>query len=102
MEHIKTLEIFIIDTNSGFCGDRSTLTQQSGSGTGQAMTYNKGYIRVSTSSPSLICENERDYYTATSSLKGNKSLGYTVGLITIDEVLLGGLSGGIFDGSYNY
>ena len=91
-----------IDTNSGFCGDRSTLTQQSGSGTGQAITYNKGYIRVSTSSPSLICENESDYYTATSSLKGNKALEYTVGLITIDEVLLGGLSGGIFDGSYNY
>ncbi len=91
-----------IDTNSGFCGDRSTLNEQSGVGTGTTSTYMKGYLRVSTSTPSLICENSNDYYTVSSSSKGNKALTYPVGLITIDEVIISGTSGGIFDGSYNY
>ena len=91
-----------IDTNAGFCGDRSTLNLQSGVGTNTVTTYNKGYLRVSTSSPSLTCENASDYYTVSSSNKGNKALTYPVGLITADEVMLSGSSGGIFDGSYNY
>ena len=91
-----------LELNSGFCGDRSTLTQQSGSGTGRTMTYNKGYIRVSISSPSLICEYQSDYYTISTSNKGNKVLTYPIGLITVDEVILAGSSGGIFNGNYNY
>ena len=91
-----------IDTNAGFCGDRSTLNLQSGVGTGTVTTYNKGYLRVSTSSPSLTCENASDLYTVSSSNKGNKALTYPIGLITADEVMLSGSSGGIFDGSYNY
>ena len=58
-----------IDTNAGFCGDRSTLNLQSGVGTGKVTTYNKGYIRVASSQPNLICENSRDYYTISSSSK---------------------------------
>ena len=91
-----------IDTNAGFCGDRSTLNSQSGVGTGTVTTYNKGYLRVSTSSPDLSCENASDLYTVSSSTKGNKALTYPIGLITADEVMLSGSSGGIFDGSYNY
>ena len=91
-----------IDTNAGFCGDRSTLNSQSGVGTGTVTTYNKGYLRVSTSSPALSCENASDLYTVSSSTKGNKALTYPIGLITADEVMLSGSSGGIFDGSYNY
>ena len=91
-----------IDTNSGFCGDRSILNSQSGIGTGTITTYNKGYLRVSTSSPDLSCENTSDLYTTSSSSKGNKSLTYPIGLITADEVMLSGSSGGIFDGNYNF
>ena len=92
----------IIDANSGFCGDRSTLNTQSGVGTGTVTTYNKGYLRVATNSPSLICENSSDYYSPASSNKGNKALTYPIGLITVDEVMLSGSSGGIFNGGDNY
>ena len=91
-----------IDTSSGFCGDRSTLNNQSGVGTGTVSTYDKGYLRVSTSAPSLKCENSSDYYTVSSASSGNKALTYSIGLITADEVLLAGSSGGVFDGGYNY
>ena len=91
-----------IDTNAGFCGDRSILNSQNGAGIGSVSTYNKGYLRVILSMPSLICEDSSDYYTVLSSSKGNKSLIYPIGLITADEVMLAGISGGTFDGSYNY
>ena len=91
-----------IDTNAGFCGDRSTLNSQSGVGTGNVVTYNKGYLRVSASTPTLSCENSSDLYTVSSSNKGNKALSYPVGLITADEVILSGSSGGVFDGTYTY
>ena len=91
-----------IENNSGFCGDRSTLNNQSSVGTGTVSTYYKGYLRVSTSTPSLKCENTNDYYTVSSASFGNKALTYPIGLITADEVLLSGSSGGVFDGAYNY
>ena len=90
------------DSNSGFCGDRNSLNQNSGVSTGTVATYNKGYIRVASSQPNLICENSRDYYTISSSSKGNKALNYPIGLITVDEIMLAGSSGGIFDGEYNF
>ena len=91
-----------IDTSSGFCGDRSTLNTTSGVGTGTVLTYYKGYLRVSNSTPSLKCENTSDVYTVSSTSSGNKALTYPIGLITADEVLLAGSSGGVFDGAYNY
>ena len=91
-----------IDISSGFCGDRSTLNNQSGVGTGKVATYYKGYLRVSTNTPNLKCENTSDYYTVSSASIGNKSLTYPIGLVTADEVLLAGSSGGVFDGEYNY
>ena len=91
-----------IDNNVGFCGDRSTLNNQSGVGTGTISTYYKGYLRVSTNSPSLKCENTNDYYTVSSASTGNKALTYPIGLITADEVLFAGSIGGVFDGDYNY
>ena len=91
-----------IDTNAGFCGDRSTLNLQSGVGTGKVTTYNKGYLRVVESDPSLACENASDLYTLTSSTKGNKALTKPVGLLTADEALLAGVGGGVFDGGYNH
>ena len=89
-----------IDTNAGFCGDRGALNLSSGVGTGTVTTYMKGYLRISTSTPTLSCENSSDLYTLSSSNKGNKALTYPVGLITADEVILSGSSGGVFDGTY--
>ena len=91
-----------IDTNAGFCGDRSRLNLQSGVGTGAVTTYNQGYLRVVESDPDLVCENENDLYTISSSNQGNKALSYPIGLITVDEVMLAGTSGGVFDGNYNH
>mgnify|MGYP004474887363 CR=1 FL=1 len=91
-----------LDTNAGFCGDRSNLNGQSGTGTGTVITYNKGYLRVAESTPTLTCENASDYYTVASASSGNKKLGYPIGLITADEVMLAGHAGGVFDGTYNH
>ena len=90
-----------LDTNAGFCGDRSNLNQQNGAGTGNVVTYNKGYLRVEKSTPTLICENINDYYTLTSTTNGNKKITYPIGLITVDEAMLAGHAGGIFDGMHN-
>ena len=91
-----------LDTNAGFCGDRSNLNLLSGVGTGTVTTYNKGYLRVEESAPTLTCENTNDYYTVSSASSGNKKLSYPIGLITADEVMLAGHAGGVFDGSYNH
>ena len=91
-----------LDTNAGFCGDRSNLNNQSGVGTGKVITYNKGYLRVVESAPTLTCENASDYYTVASASSGNKKLSYPVGLITADEVMFAGHAGGVFDGTYNH
>ena len=91
-----------LDTNVGFCGDRSSLNGQSGVGTGTVITYNKGYLRVVESAPTLTCENASDYYTVASASSGNKKLSYPIGLITTDEMMLAGHAGGVFDGLYNH
>ncbi len=91
-----------LDTNAGFCGDRSNLNGQSGVGTGNVTTYNKGYLRVVESAPTLTCENASDYYTVASASSGNKKLSYPIGLITADEMMLAGHAGGVFDGTYNH
>ncbi len=91
-----------LDTNAGFCGDRSNLNQQSGVGTGTVITYNKGYLRVEESAPTLACENVGDYYTVASASSGNKRLSYPIGLITADEVMFAGHAGGVFSGTYNH
>ncbi len=91
-----------LDTNTGFCGDRSNLNLQPGVGTGTVITYNKGYLRVEESAPTLTCENASDYYTVSSASSGNKKLSYPIGLITVDEVMLAGHAGGVSDGSYNH
>ena len=91
-----------LDTNAGFCGDRSNLNNQSGVGTGTVTTYNKGYLRVVESAPTLACGNASDYYTVASASSGNKKLSYPIGLIIADEVMLAGHAGGVFDGTYKH
>ena len=89
-----------LDANAGFCGDRSNLNLQNGVGTGTVMTYNKAYLRVVESSPTLVCENTSDYYTVSSVSNGNQKLSYPIGLITIDEMMYAGNAGGVFNGTY--
>jgi len=93
-----------LDTNAGFCGDRtpstsSTATNNSG-GTGTITTYYGGYIRLITNkAPNLTCPTE-DLYTVSGAKKGNKSLTYPIGLITADEVSMAGGVDGTANKSY--
>ena len=98
-----------IDTNAGFCGDRTPSTSTDSSngsgGTARTITYYGAYFRLENSkiSPILTCENESDLYTVSSSTKGNKSLTYPIGLISADEVsMAGGRTGTVNYGYYLY
>ena len=88
--------------DSGYCGDRNSLTSNEVSGFGKTTTYYDGYGRVISSKPSLKCTLQSDLYTLIDSNNGNKSLKYSIATITIDEVILAGNAGGIFDGGLNY
>jgi len=88
-----------IDTNAGFCGDRTPSTSansiNNSGGTGTTATYYASYVRLVTHrTPVLTCSNAGDLYTVTSSNKGSKSLTYPIGLISADEVIMAG-------GAYN-
>ncbi|MDE5539818.1 MAG: hypothetical protein K2J20_04970 [Bacilli bacterium] len=99
-----------IDTNAGFCNDRSINT---GSTTWLSVDTKKGYGTNATAygahertleesgmvwlrpeRPTLWCKNESDLFTVSEAKKGNKALTYPIGLITVDEAIYaGGLSG---------
>jgi len=81
-----------IDTNAGFCGDRTPSTSQTeindSGGTGGTGTYYGAFIRLVTHrEPILKCLSE-DFYTVSGA--GNKSLTNPIGLITADEVSMAG------------
>ena len=84
-----------IDGNVGFCGDRTSYINSSGStsggGTGTTQAYYGAYIRLDTNkAPTFECENDSDLYTTSGSTNGNKALTYPIGLITADEVAYAG------------
>ena len=87
--------------DSGFCGDRSTLSSNVKVGTGSNTTYYLNYGKVASSNPVLKCSLQNDLYTTSTSNTGNKSLKYSIATITVDEVMLAGNGGGVFDGSWN-
>ena len=92
----KGLSEYIAD--SGFCNDRSLSTRNNngdGVQTTGNHTYYAGYTRYyETHSPILTCPNPtNDLFTTSTSETGNKALTYPIGLITVDELMLGGLSG---------
>ncbi len=100
----KNLEEYIAD--SGFCNDRSLSTQaNNGDGvqTTGSHTYYRGYQRYVNHTPSLECPNaSNDLFTVTNE-KGNQELTYPIGLITVDELMLGGLANGYLNRlSYTY
>lgn len=94
----KNLSSYIAD--SGFCNDRSL---DSGNGVSTTVhTYFKGYRRYVNHEPSLICSQQNDLFTVENE-KGNQALIYPIGLITVDELMLGGLSDGYLNRlSYTY
>ena len=91
-----------LDANVGFCGDRSALNviKNDKFGIGSNVSYYSAYYRLIGSRPSLECNYSSDYYTISSSPVGNKALIYPIGLITIDEMMLAGQSGGFSFGFY--
>ena len=71
-----------------YCNDRSYY---SGNGYGTSETYYNAYNRLYTNkSPVLTCTNKNDAFTVSDTSKGNGALTYPVGLITADEVVMGG------------
>ena len=96
-----------IDTNAGFCGDRTSTTTDGGApndtgGTGTTETYYGARYRLYTNkTPTFECsDKDSDLYTVGGSNKGNKALTYPVGLITADEVAYAGGVYGRSNSSY--
>ena len=95
----KNLEQYIAD--SGFCNDRSVYSGSDGVTT-TANTYFEGYGRYANHEPILTCPNQNDLFTVDNT-DGNQALTYPIGLITVDELMLGGLSDGYLNRlSYTY
>ncbi len=97
-----------IDNNAGFCADRTSYINDTGTseggGTGTTLTYyatsirfRKGGSYTNPQAPIFTCTNIEDLFTYTGATKGTQSLTYPVGLITADEVIY---AGG-FDGDNN-
>ncbi len=86
--------------DAGFCNDRSLYE---GDGvTTTATTRFGGYGRYVNHEPSLICPQQNDLFTV-ENVDGNQALTYPIGLITVDELMLGGLSDGYLNRlSYTY
>ena len=82
-----------------YCNDRSIY---SGTGYGTATTYYEVYQRtLNDRNPILTCANKNDSFTVNDTNKGNGVLTYPVGLITADEVVMGGGKSG-FSGNSSY
>ena len=87
--------------DSGFCNDRSLDIGDGVSTT--AITYFRGYRRYVNHEPILICLNASNDLFTVENKDGNQALTYPIGLITVDELMLGGLSDGYLNRlSYTY
>ena len=86
---------YIADT--GFCNDR-TLSNMENNGNGldtTTSTYYSAYDRYFTNqTPTLKCSNAANDLFTVSNNNGNSALTYPVGLITVDELILGGYRNG--------
>lgn len=84
----QNLSSYIAD--AGFCNDRSLIN-----GDGASLNVNTNYGSyeriIQNHNPSNRCPNvERDLFTTSTSLIGNKALTYPIGLITADEASYAG------------
>lgn len=84
-------EKYIVDNI--FCNDRSLAPNNSGTGAGRSQTYYRWYNFANSSNNNkmmLTCPQKNDAFTVNDTSKGNGALTYGIGLITADEVVLGG------------
>ena len=85
-----------------FCNDRSISALNGWNPDGGATTislgnylYFNGYNRLyTTHQPTLTCTNKNDSFTVNETNTGNGKLTYPVGLLTSDEAMLAGMTGG--------
>ena len=85
----KNLDKYI-SYNTGFCGDRS-LNSGNGISLNESTSFSANN-RLSNSKATFKCPNiSNDLYTTSSSEFGNKSLTYTIALITSDELVYSGI-----------
>ncbi|MGN1000961.1 MAG: hypothetical protein ACI4OG_03395, partial [Bacilli bacterium] len=97
-----------MSVDAGFCNDRSIaptadtwFSDDTALGYGKNMTGYGAYNRLETKNqPQFACPQTNDFFTTTTSSKGNKALTYPVGLITLDEVVYAG--GVYYEGNQNY
>ena len=89
--------------DAGFCNDRS-LVSGNGYSTAGSSAYYAPYSRYyQTKQPTLKCFQTNDLFTLKTNTKGNKSLTYPIGLITVDELMLSGYADGyINESAYPY
>ena len=79
-----------------YCNDRS-LTE--GTGIKNAETFYGFNSRFENMQPSYICTNKNDKFSVNNDI-GNGKLTYSIGLLTMDDIMFSGSSGG--DSSYLY
>ena len=97
-------ESFLEDTV--FCNDRSMATNTNGwvadGGSVSEYMYYGAYQRnYTTKKPSLNCSNSNDAFTVSAD-KGNGALTYPIGLLTEDELTLGGAGTSGYSNGYLY
>ena len=79
-----------------YCNDRKVVTgtywdtSYTGDGTGTNVSAYAPLQRITSASPSLMCNQANDKFSVTSI--GNGDLTYPVALLTIDEAVMGGIS----------
>jgi len=91
--NIEDNELSSFMADSGFCNDRTIKT---GDGVSTDVNTNYGPLdRWNKKAPSLICPNkEKDLFTTSTSVVGNKAAQYPIGLITVDELTYAGMANG--------
>ena len=90
-QYLTIYSSYLSDT--GFCGDRSIIQ---GLGYGTNTTGYNNYVKIMNHlDPQFTCSQTNDLYTTKNSSKGNKALDYPIGLITADEVIYAGATGGV-------
>ena len=89
--------------DAGFCNDRSLYSGNGYSTTGSTTIYGPHRRYFQTKQPTLKCAQTNDLFTLGTNTKGNKSLTYPIGLITVDELMASGyVNGYINKSAYTY
>lgn len=85
--HIKDTEYEQYLADTLFCNDRSSATDNTGTGAG---TSDTNYRADNTNVHTLYCKNQNDRFTVNDETIGNGDLTYPIGLLIIDEAYLAG------------